>query len=124
VDARTDRGLVTLRGNTTDIADSARASEIAARVPGVRAVRNELAYGPEAEARQRSVIGAFLLFAAMRQKAPAPARRDRPGDMPSPPDAGQIQEAEQPSRPRPAQAKAEGRRAGPQVTSIPAGPGR
>lgn len=100
VDVRTDHGLVTLRGNAPAIGDSARASEIAVRVPGVRAVRNELAYGPEVEARQRSMVGALLLFAALRQKAAtAPVRRDRPDFAPQP-DAGQIHDVEPVTRQR------------------------
>jgi hyperosmotically inducible protein len=42
VDPRTDAGVVTLKGDVPTITDSARASELAREVPGVRAVRNEL----------------------------------------------------------------------------------
>ncbi len=42
VDVRTDAGVVTLKGEVPTITDSARASQIAREVPGVRAVKNEL----------------------------------------------------------------------------------
>jgi len=117
VDVRTDRGVATLRGNVASLADSARASETAARVPGVRAVRNELAYGPEIEARQRSVIGALLLFAAMQQKASSTVRR------PPEPDAGQALDADAPdgrtATPRPAGPKPPS-----QVSRVPGSPPR
>jgi osmotically-inducible protein OsmY len=44
IDVRTDGGLVTLTGAAPTIGASARASELARGVPGVRAVRNELTY--------------------------------------------------------------------------------
>ena len=43
IDARADRGIVTLTGTAPSLEASVRASEVARRVPGVRAVRNELA---------------------------------------------------------------------------------
>jgi osmotically-inducible protein OsmY len=42
VDVRTDKGTVTLTGEVQDVSASARASEIARGVPGVRSVKNEL----------------------------------------------------------------------------------
>jgi len=39
---RTDAGMVTLQGEVPSVTDSARASQLAREVPGVRAVRNEL----------------------------------------------------------------------------------
>jgi hyperosmotically inducible periplasmic protein len=45
IDARVDSGVVTLTGEVQSIAVSARASEIVGRVPGVRAVKNDLTYG-------------------------------------------------------------------------------
>ena len=42
VDARADAGVVTLTGEVASIAASARASEMARAVPGVKAVKNEL----------------------------------------------------------------------------------
>ncbi|MEX2220159.1 MAG: BON domain-containing protein [Candidatus Rokuibacteriota bacterium] len=44
VDVRTDNGVVTLRGRLPNITDSARASQMAREVPGVRAVRNDTTY--------------------------------------------------------------------------------
>jgi hyperosmotically inducible protein len=44
IGVRTDGGLVTLTGAVPSIGASARASELARGVPGVRAVRNELTY--------------------------------------------------------------------------------
>ena len=46
IDVRTDGGVVTLTGVAPSIGASARASELARRVSGVRAVKNELAYDP------------------------------------------------------------------------------
>lgn len=42
IDVRTDAGIVTLKGETPNIGVSARASEMAREVPGVRAVKNDL----------------------------------------------------------------------------------
>lgn len=44
VDVRTDAGLVTLKGEVPTIVASAKASETARSVPGVRSVRNELTF--------------------------------------------------------------------------------
>jgi len=44
IDVRTDAGVVTLTGEVSTIAACARASESARQVPGVRAVKNQLAY--------------------------------------------------------------------------------
>jgi hyperosmotically inducible protein len=44
VDARTDGGAVILTGSVSSIGASARASELARGVPGVRMVKNELTY--------------------------------------------------------------------------------
>jgi hyperosmotically inducible periplasmic protein len=46
IDVRTDKGVVTLTGEVPSISLSARASELAREVPGVRSVRNDLAYEP------------------------------------------------------------------------------
>ena len=46
VDVRTDGGVVTLTGAAPSIGASARASELARRVSGVRAVKNELTHDP------------------------------------------------------------------------------
>ncbi len=42
IDVRADKGIVTLTGKAPSLGTSVRASEVAHRVPGVRAVRNEL----------------------------------------------------------------------------------
>ncbi len=44
IDVRSDGGVVTLTGAAPSIGASARASELARGVPGVRAVKNELTY--------------------------------------------------------------------------------
>ena len=44
LDVRTDNGVVTLQGKVPSIMDSARASEMAHGVGGVRAVRNDVTY--------------------------------------------------------------------------------
>lgn len=44
VDVRTDAGVVTLTGEVPTITASAKASEMARRVPGVKSVKNELAF--------------------------------------------------------------------------------
>jgi hyperosmotically inducible protein len=45
IDVRTDAGVVTLQGKVGSVTDSARASETARQVPGVRSVKNELTSG-------------------------------------------------------------------------------
>jgi hyperosmotically inducible protein len=42
VDVRTDAGVVTLTGEVPNIVASAKASEMARNVPGVKSVKNEL----------------------------------------------------------------------------------
>ena len=54
IDVRTDGGVVTLTGATPSIGASARASELARGVSGVRAVRNELTYDPVKHDRSSS----------------------------------------------------------------------
>jgi hypothetical protein len=44
VDVRVDNGVVTLQGKVANIADSARASQLARGIPGVRAVKNEMTF--------------------------------------------------------------------------------
>jgi hyperosmotically inducible protein len=55
VDVRTDGGAVILTGTVASIGQSARASELARGVPGVRMVKNELTY--EAGKRQGASMG-------------------------------------------------------------------
>lgn len=44
VDVRVDNGVVTLQGKVANIDDSARASQLARSVPGVRAVKNDMTF--------------------------------------------------------------------------------
>ena len=44
VDVRTDAGVVTLTGEVPTMTASAKASEMARGVPGVKSVKNELAF--------------------------------------------------------------------------------
>jgi len=44
VDVRVDNGVVTLQGKVANIGDSARASQLAHGVPGVRAVKNDMTF--------------------------------------------------------------------------------
>lgn len=44
VDVRVDNGVVTLQGKVANIADSARASQLARGIPGVRAVKNDVTF--------------------------------------------------------------------------------
>lgn len=44
MDVRTDAGVVTLTGQVPTISASAKASEMARGVPGVRSVKNELTF--------------------------------------------------------------------------------
>lgn len=44
VDVRVDNGVVTLQGKVANIGDSARASQLARSVPGVRAVKNDMTF--------------------------------------------------------------------------------
>jgi hyperosmotically inducible protein len=64
VDVRTDGGAVILTGAVSSIGASARASELARGVPGVRMVKNELAYGGPhgtrgSTARSHAQVGAM-----------------------------------------------------------------
>jgi hyperosmotically inducible periplasmic protein len=73
VEVRTDRQLVTLTGEAPSIQDSARASEIARGVGGVRAVRNEIQTD---SGDRRGGIVALLLLAAAGRKAPVLSGRE------------------------------------------------
>ena len=55
VDVRTDGGAVILTGAVSSIGASARASELAREVPGVRMVKNELTYDASKRDRSSSV---------------------------------------------------------------------
>ena len=66
IDVRTDRGVVTLAGTAPSIGASARASEVARDLSGVRAVKNELTYDPAK--REGSVSnGSHMQVIAMQQ---------------------------------------------------------
>lgn len=66
VDVRTDAGVVMLTGAAPSIGASARASELARGVPGVRAVKNELTYDP---AKRESSVrdGSHMQVTSMQQ---------------------------------------------------------
>jgi len=64
VDVRVDGGVVILTGAVPSIGASARASELAREVPGVRSVKNELAYDA---ARRGSTTGSHAQVMAMQQ---------------------------------------------------------
>ena len=54
IEVRAEKGIVTLTGKAPSLATSVRASEVARRVSGVRAVRNELALPARAAASDRA----------------------------------------------------------------------
>jgi hyperosmotically inducible protein len=56
VDVRTDGGAVILTGAVSGVGASARASELARGVPGVRAVKNELIFDAPAAARSGAAV--------------------------------------------------------------------
>lgn len=66
IDVRTDGGVVTLTGAAPSIGASARASELAREVSGVRAVKNELIYDP-AMRDLSSRNGSHMQVIAMQQ---------------------------------------------------------
>jgi hyperosmotically inducible protein len=66
IDVRTDGGVVTLTGAAPSIGASARASELARGVSGVRAVKNELTYDPAKRDRSSS-NASHLQVVAMQQ---------------------------------------------------------
>ena len=66
IDVRTDGGVVTLTGAAPSIGASARASELAREVSGVRAVKNELTYDP-ATRDLSSRNGSHMQVVAMQQ---------------------------------------------------------
>jgi hyperosmotically inducible protein len=66
IDVRTDGGVVTLTGVAPSIGASARASELARDVSGVRAVKNELTHD-EANRDRSSSNGSHMPVGAMQQ---------------------------------------------------------
>lgn len=68
VDVRADRGAVILTGAVPSIGASARASELAREVPGVRSVKNELTYDVARREEPRvSTTGSHAQVMAMQQ---------------------------------------------------------
>ena len=63
VDVRTERGAVILTGAVPNVGASTRASELARGVPGVRSVRNELAY----ESGPTDGVGAPKVTSGMKE---------------------------------------------------------
>jgi hyperosmotically inducible protein len=66
IDVRSDGGVVLLTGSVPTIGASARASELARGVSGVRAVKNELTYG-QAERDHSRLSGSHEHVAVMQQ---------------------------------------------------------
>lgn len=68
VDVRTDSGVVILTGAVASIGASARASELAREVSGVRMVKNELTYDVSTrDGARRSPAGSYPQVIAMQQ---------------------------------------------------------
>jgi hyperosmotically inducible periplasmic protein len=68
VDVRTDGGAVILTGAVSSIGASARASELAREVPGVRMVKNELTYdASKRDGARTSTAGPYPQVIAMQQ---------------------------------------------------------
>ena len=86
LDVRSDNGVVTLQGKLPSITDSARASQMAREVPGVRAVRNDTTYETP-----RASMDADRTVArkddSMTKDRRAEMTRDRSADMQSSPGA-------------------------------------
>lgn len=86
LDVRSDNGVVTLQGKLPSITDSARASQMAREVPGVRAVRNDTTYETP-----RASMDADRTVArkddSMTKDHRAEMTRDRSADMQSSPGA-------------------------------------
>jgi osmotically-inducible protein OsmY len=84
LDVRSDNGVVTLQGKLPSITDSARASQMAREVPGVRAVRNDTTYESP-----RASMDAGRTVAhkddSMTKDRRAEMTRDRNADMKSSP---------------------------------------
>jgi hypothetical protein len=77
VDVRTDNGVVTLQGRLPNITDSARASQMAREVPGVRAVRNDTTYdNPKVSLESERPTRARPVSMTTKHHTPAAARAD------------------------------------------------
>jgi len=90
LDVRTDNGVVTLQGKLPSITDSARASQMAREVSGVRAVRNDTTYADPKVSRDtdRSGSRAQARPVSMRK----PATMDRPSAVGAEADVRDAQE--------------------------------
>lgn len=67
VDVRTDGGAVILTGTVPSVGASARASELARGVPGVRMVKNELTYAAATGSGMRATASSHAQVMAMQQ---------------------------------------------------------
>jgi hyperosmotically inducible protein len=74
LDVRTDSGVVTLQGKVPSIMDSARASQMAREVPGVRAVRNDTTYDTPKASLDTDRSGTRARSASMRKASTTAAR--------------------------------------------------
>jgi hyperosmotically inducible protein len=71
LDVRTDNGVVTLQGKLPTILDSARASQMAREVPGVRAVRNDTTYQEPKTSLDTNRSGTMRARAASADMSPS-----------------------------------------------------
>jgi hyperosmotically inducible periplasmic protein len=74
VDVRTDNGVVTLQGQLPSIMESARASQMAREVPGVRSVRNDTTYNSPKASLDTDRPGTRARAASMRKARPTTDR--------------------------------------------------
>jgi hyperosmotically inducible protein len=106
LDVRTDNGVVTLQGKLPTIMDSARASQMAREVPGVRSVRNDTTYdSPRAAAdSDRATIArddSAKRDNAMKNDRSADVKRDnamkndRSADMRAPREQAHVRAAQE-----------------------------
>jgi hyperosmotically inducible protein len=89
LDVRTDNGVVTLQGKVPSIMDSARASQMAREVPGVRAVRNDTTYDTPKASLDTDRSGARARSSSMRKASTTAAR---PSTAPVQPEVRAAQE--------------------------------
>jgi len=90
LDVRTDNGVVTLQGKLPSITDSARASQMAREVPGVRAVRNDTSYDSPKVSLASDRSGTLARSASMRKASTTVAAR--PSTVQVQPDVRAAQE--------------------------------
>jgi hyperosmotically inducible protein len=89
LDVRTDNGVVTLQGKLPSIMDSARASQMAREVPGVRSVRNDTTYDSPKASLDTDRSGTRARSASMRKDS---TTADRPSTAQVQPDVRAAQE--------------------------------